>query len=181
MKRFSLNFEKTVHSIWTCFFLISVLWRNWNFVQKHSFVSELEGCSLKSDLVEWTTKMLKPKASCYPQSTERETILIEFRENRPLDLDMLLFDISVVANLKFRPEALSCLRRRGLFFGKRFGRMNNNDAEIESIVLSPEHQKWNDFNWISRKRSIRFGHASFCYQCCGETEISPKSTILSQN
>ena len=29
-------------------------------------------------------------------------------------------------------------------------------------------------------RSIRFGHASFRYQCCGETEISPKGIVLSQ-
>ena len=85
--------------------------------------------------------MLKPKASCYPQNTESETILIEFRENRPLDLDMLLFDISVVAKLKFRPKALFCLRTRGVFTGKRFGRMNNNDAKTESNVLSPEHRK----------------------------------------
>ena len=142
--------------------------------------SEIAGCSLESDLVEWTTTMLKQKATCYPQNTESETIFIEFRENRPFNLDMLLFVISVVAKLKFRPKALFSLRARGVFTGKRFGRMNNNDAETESIVLSPEHRKWNDFNWTSRKRSIRFGHASFWYQCGGETEISPKSTVLSQ-
>ena len=90
--------------------------------------------------------MLKQKVTCYPQNTERETILIEFRENRPLDLDMLLFDISVVAKLKFRPKALFCLRSRGLLIGKRFGRMNNKDAEIESNVSSPEHRNRNDSN-----------------------------------
>ena len=90
--------------------------------------------------------MLKPKASCYPQSTERETILIELRENGPFDLDMLLFDISVVAKLKFGPKALFWLRSRGLFIGKRFGRMNKKDAEIESNVSSPEHRNRNDSN-----------------------------------
>ena len=87
--------------------------------------------------------MLKWKAPCHPQNIESETILIEFRENGPFDWDMLLFDISVVANLKFRPEALSCLRRRVLFFGKVFGRMN---AKTESNVLSREHRKWSDFH-----------------------------------
>ena len=85
--------------------------------------------------------MMKWKATCHPQNIESETILIEFRENGPFDLDMLLFDISVVAKLKFRPKALFCLRSRGLFIGKRFGRMNNKDAETEGNVLSPEHRE----------------------------------------
>ena len=53
--------------------------------------------------------MLKQKATCYPQNTGSETIFIEFRVNRPFDLDLLLFVISVVAKLKFRPKALFCL------------------------------------------------------------------------
>ena len=85
--------------------------------------------------------MLKQKVTCYPQNTESEAIFMEFRENGPFDLDMLLFVISVVAKLKFRPKALFCLRSRGLFIGKRFGRMDNKDAEIESNVSSPEHRK----------------------------------------
>ena len=80
---------------------------------------------------------MKWKATCHPQNIESETILIEFRENGPFDLDMLLLDISVVAKLKFRPKALWCLRTRGL---------NNKDAEIESNVSSPEHRNRNDSN-----------------------------------
>ena len=82
----------------------------------------------------------------HPQKIESEAILIEFRENGPFDLDMFPFDISVVAKLKFRPKALLCLRTRGLFIGKRFGRMNNKDATIESNVSSPEHRNRNDSN-----------------------------------
>ena len=85
--------------------------------------------------------MLKQKVTCYPQNTESEAIFMEFRENGPFDLDMLLFVISVVAKLKFRPKALFCLRSRGLFIGKGFGRMNNKDAETEGNVLSPEHRE----------------------------------------
>ena len=85
--------------------------------------------------------MLKQKATCYPENTESGAIFIEFRENGPFDLDMLPFDISVVAKLKLRSKALFRLRTKGLFIGKRFGRMNNKDAEIEGNVLSPEHRE----------------------------------------
>ena len=60
--------------------------------------------------------MLKQKVTCYPQNTESEAILIEFRENGPFDLDMRLFDISVVAKANFAKQHCFVSEPRGFSF-----------------------------------------------------------------